>query len=77
MVQPIQIRNLRKIYNLTQKELSDLLGFGDVTLSRYENGALQDETHDTLLRLALDPKNLISLIKERSQAFYQKKNKKK
>ena len=61
MVQPDQLRESRASYGLTQKELASLLGCGGATLSRYENGALQDDAHDTSLRLAMDPRNLLSL----------------
>lgn len=64
MLQPEQIRDWRKKLNLTQKELSSLLGWGGATLSRYENGALQDEAHDKVLRLAMEPRNLLKLIRE-------------
>lgn len=62
MLQPEEIRAWRKNLGLTQRELSDLLGWGAVTLSRYENGALQDEAHEKTLRLAMDPHNLSALI---------------
>jgi len=62
MVQPEEIRTLRKKYGLTQGEMSNLLGWGGATLSRYENGALQDETHERALRLAMEPRNLLKLI---------------
>ncbi|HHT9133353.1 MAG TPA: type II TA system antitoxin MqsA family protein [Candidatus Avalokitesvara rifleensis] len=63
MLQPEEIRELRKSYGLTQGELSKLLGWGGATLSRYENGALQDETHERVLRLIKDdPQNLLRLI---------------
>ncbi len=65
MIQPEQILAFREKYNLTQKELSDLLGFGGATLSRYENGTLQDEAHDMILRLVLEPDNLQRIIEER------------
>lgn len=64
MTQPEDIRELRKRYGLTQNELSKLLGWGGATLSRYENGALQDDTHEKTLRLALDPRNLLKLIED-------------
>lgn len=63
MIQPEDIANFRKSYNLTQKELSGLLGWGGATLSRYENGALQDTTHDKILKLVIKPDNLLSLVK--------------
>ena len=69
MIQPEEIRSFRKRYGLTQGELSRLLGWGETTLSRYENGALQDETHDTALRLAMKPSSLLKLIEEKPDAL--------
>jgi putative zinc finger/helix-turn-helix YgiT family protein len=66
MLQPEEIVSFRKSYNLTQKELSGLLGWGGATLSRYENGALQDTTHDRMLKLVTKPENLLSLVKNSS-----------
>lgn len=63
LLQPEEIKQMRLSYSLTQRELSSLLGWGGATLSRYENGALQSESHDKLLRLAMEPDNLIELIK--------------
>lgn len=65
MVQPEEIRQLRKRYGFTQSEMSNLLGWGGATLSRYENGALQDEAHGKILHLIMEPRNLLNLI-ERS-----------
>ncbi|MEN6435891.1 MAG: type II TA system antitoxin MqsA family protein [Anaerolineaceae bacterium] len=73
MVQPEEIKTFRKKYDLTQRELSELLGLGDITLSRYENGALQDEVHDKLLRLAMEPGNLKKLVEEKQSIFAEKK----
>jgi putative zinc finger/helix-turn-helix YgiT family protein len=74
MVQPQEIRSFREKYGLTQRELSDLLGFGGATLSRYENGSLQDETHDTLLRLIMQPQNLLKIIQEKTGALPSEKS---
>ncbi len=63
-VQPEEIRNFRKEFGLTQLELSDLLGWGAATLSRYENGALQDEAHDRALRMIMMPANLLALVEK-------------
>jgi hypothetical protein len=38
-------------------------------LSRYENGALQDETHEKALRLAMEPRNLLTLINKTPDAI--------
>ena len=69
MIQPEELKNFRKEYDLTQQELTRLLGWGGATVSRYENGALQDEAHDKTLRLAMDPKNLKRLIHENHGAL--------
>jgi len=65
MIQPEEIKAFRKRFGLTQKELSTLLGWGGATLSRYENGALQDDSHETMLQLVInEPLNLIKLIEK-------------
>lgn len=69
MVQPEEFKAFRERYTLTQQELSDLLGWGGATISRYENGALQDEAHDKTMRLAMDPSNLKKLILENSSSL--------
>jgi putative zinc finger/helix-turn-helix YgiT family protein len=75
MVQPEQILDFRKKYGLTQKELSCLLGFGEVTIHRYENGALQDEAHDRLLKLTMNPDNLLQIIQHNQHLLPEKKYK--
>ena len=62
MVQPKEIKGLRKSYGLNQKELSRLLGWGDVTIARYETGSLQDKAHDAMLKLIQDPNNMMRLL---------------
>ncbi len=65
MVQPETIKSFRERFGLTQAEFANLLGLGGATLSRYENGALQDEAHDTLITLSMQPQNLIEMIEEK------------
>jgi putative zinc finger/helix-turn-helix YgiT family protein len=64
LLSPDEMKAWRKNHGLTQKELGQILSWGGATLSRYENGALQSEAHEKLLRLAMEPHNLIKLIKE-------------
>ncbi len=73
MVQPEQIREFRERFGLTQKDLSDLLGIGVATLSRYENGSLQDQTHDNLLKLIMEPHNLLRFVREKPLALSKEK----
>lgn len=73
MLQPEQIKELREKYGLTQQEMSNILGWGGATLSRYENGALQDEAHETILTLIKEPHNLLDLIEQKPNALDEKK----
>ncbi len=47
-----EIVEIRNFYELTQSEFSNLLGWGDVTVTRYESKTIQDETYDNLMRMA-------------------------
>jgi putative zinc finger/helix-turn-helix YgiT family protein len=73
MIQPEKIKEFRRKYDLTQQELSNLLGWGGATLSRYENGALQDEAHDTILKLITEPRNFLQVILDKPNALSEDK----
>ncbi|MCW8935168.1 MAG: DUF4065 domain-containing protein [Gammaproteobacteria bacterium] len=73
MIQPEKLRNWRKSMGLTQKELSDMIGWGGATISRYENGALQIESHEKILHLVMEPRNLCRLVEESPEALSDKK----
>ena len=72
-LQPEEIREWRKANKLTQGELAKLLGVGGATISRYENGALQDPSHEKLLRLAMNPSNLLQLVEQSEGVFTESK----
>jgi len=76
LLQPEEIENWRKAHNLTQSELAKLLGIGVATINRYENGALQNESHENLLRLVMDPSNLLKLIEKSERIFSENRKKK-
>lgn len=69
MLQPEEIKALRKKYALTQGELTRLLGWGQVTLTRYEKGALQDQAHENALQLLNEPHNLLVLMRRHPEAL--------
>lgn len=73
MLQPEDIRKLREDFNLTQKELCELLSWGEVTISRYEKGKLQDSAHDTMLHLIQNPINMLDLINKKQNIFSNEK----
>lgn len=49
-----EIAEIRKNYGLTQSEYSALLGWGEVTITRYESKTIQDETYDNIMRLSIE-----------------------
>lgn len=73
MMQPEDIKKLRKKYELTQTEMAKLLGWGGVTLARYENGALQDHAHDKALKFLTKPRNIYELLKQNPEAVGKEK----
>jgi putative zinc finger/helix-turn-helix YgiT family protein len=75
MIQPEEIKSFRKRYGLTQAEFSGILGWGIATLNRYENGALQSESHEKTLRLSMDPTNFLKLIEEAPVVLSEEKRK--
>lgn len=46
-----EIIEIRKQFQLTQCELAHLLGWGEVTVTRYETKLIQDSTYDQMLRI--------------------------
>jgi putative zinc finger/helix-turn-helix YgiT family protein len=62
LLTPVEIAAIREKYGLGQRAFSLLLGWGEITLHRYESGSLQDAAHDIQLRLASDPGNVRTLL---------------
>lgn len=63
LLQPTEIKAIRQRYNLSQASFAKFLGFGEKTITRYENGAIQDVCHDNLIRL-MDSLDSFALIWE-------------
>lgn len=69
---PEEIKTIRQKYNLSQASFSKLLGFGEKTITRYENGAIQDACHDNLIRL-MDSIDAFALLwKQRKHCLSQR-----
>ena len=57
-----EVRDVRVQYGLSQTAFSRWLGWGDVTIHRYESGSLQDAVHNEALLLLRDPRNAEKLL---------------
>jgi putative zinc finger/helix-turn-helix YgiT family protein len=49
-----EIADIRATYNMSQSDLAKALGWGEVTITRYESKSVQDETYDQILRMFRD-----------------------
>jgi len=65
LLTPEEIKQIRSRYNLSQRCFALLLGMSEATINRYENGALQDRTHDTAIRACEEPRFVRDLLERR------------
>ena len=69
-----EIIKIREQYGLSQSDLSNLLGWGEVTISRYESKAIQDEAYDNILRLISDnPMKTYEFLNKNKDKFSESK----
>ncbi len=73
---PEEIKAIREMYGLSQRSFAKLLNWGEKTIYRYENGALQDRAHNSLLRLLRKPENMLDYILENEVTLGEKKKEK-
>lgn len=57
-----EIKRIRQKYNLTQKDYALVIGVGEITIHRFENGAIQSEAVDSIMRLSDNPDNMAFLF---------------
>ncbi|MFX3625114.1 MAG: type II TA system antitoxin MqsA family protein [Ectobacillus sp.] len=65
-----EIKDIRKLYGLSQKEFANMLGWGDITIQRYEKKSIQDETYDQKIRAVRDnPKLALDELEKHKEKF--------
>lgn len=69
IITPQDIVNLRNKYDISQRELTSILGFGKMTINRYERGGLPSKSQSDYIRLLID--NEIEFV-NRVKAAYEK-----
>lgn len=57
-----EIKNIRKKYGMNQKEFALSIGVGEITIHRFENGSIQTESVDSIIRLSEDPDIMYNLL---------------
>lgn len=61
---PIEIEHIREKYGLSQRALGRLLEWGEITVNRYENGAIQDAVHNDILKFILNTDNMLEIYEK-------------
>lgn len=69
---PEQIRAIREKYGLTQVAFARVLGLGDKTIARYENGSIQDAANNSLLAVSDKPDVMRYLLDLNKASFSQR-----
>lgn len=54
IITPQDIVNLRNKYDISQRELTAILGFGKMTINRYERGGLPSKSQSDYIKLLID-----------------------
>ena len=64
LLQACEIRAVREKYGLTQVAFARVLGLGDKTIARYENGSIPDPAQNNLIELVQRPSNFEELLEK-------------
>jgi len=64
-LQPEDIKQIREKYGFSQRAFARFFGWGEITIQRYETGALQDFAHNSLLFFIKDFNNFKQLFEIR------------
>lgn len=54
IIKPQDIINLRKKYDISQRELTAILGFGKMTINRYERGGVPTKSQSDYIKLLIE-----------------------
>lgn len=72
LLTPNRIKETREKYGVSQRAFSRILGWGEVTIHRYETGALQDRSHNDALVLLESPGNMKILLENNKNKINRK-----
>ena len=65
IIKPQDIVTLREKYNISQRELTAILGFGKMTINRYERGGIPTKSQSNYIRILIDNESkFIEKVKE-------------
>lgn len=62
ILSPEEIARIRKKYNLSQRQFARVLGWSETIFSQYERGRIPDRSHNDILVLVEEPRDLMLLF---------------
>lgn len=75
LLSPEEIKGIRQKYGLSQGLFARILGFGEKTITRYENGYLPDPAQSNLIMLVANENSFLILWNLRKAQFTEKEQK--
>lgn len=69
LLKPAEIQEIRTQWGLSQAAFAALLGMSQTTINRYEQGALQQEKEDELIRMCRSPEHIRGLVGRRGDVL--------
>lgn len=67
IIKPQDIINLREKYDISQRELTAILGFGKMTINRYERGGVPTKSQSDYIKLLIENEN--EFLKKAKEAY--------
>ena len=64
-----EIKQIRNQYKLSQRDFAVLLGFGEVTITRYESKKVQERAHDNVIKESRNPQKFLEYIVKNKDRF--------
>ena len=64
-----EIKEIRNQYHLSQRDFAIALGFGEVTITRYESKTVQDRTQDKIIRQSKNPEYFLLQLMENKEKY--------
>ena len=71
LITPEELIEFRNKYYISQRELSAILGYGKMTINKYERGAIADKSHSSYLKIIIN--NDKEFLKITQDAYDQKR----
>ncbi|HPO27237.1 MAG TPA: type II toxin-antitoxin system MqsA family antitoxin, partial [Petrotogaceae bacterium] len=67
LVSPLEIKEVRKLYDISQSLFSKILGIGEATIRRYETGMIPSKINSDTIKQARSPKAFMNFVEQNKE----------